>query len=204
MEERRSEGFARLYYRVVGWAIDHRWMVLARRRCCSFAARRFAPARSKHAFFPKDLSYLSYVDVWLPEDAPLSATSDDGAQQAEQVIREVGRRVRQGASREDGKPRDVLQSVTTFVGGGGPRFWFSVSPELQQLNYAQLIVKVNDKHDTPHLVRAAAARARRRESRRARRRAPARERQAGRRSRWPIRIVGRGHRHELRRHRRAR
>ena len=23
-------------------------------------------------FFPKDLSYLSYVDVWLPPDAPLA------------------------------------------------------------------------------------------------------------------------------------
>ena len=28
----------------------------------------------KPQFFPKDLPYLSYVDVWLPEDAPLSAT----------------------------------------------------------------------------------------------------------------------------------
>ena len=28
----------------------------------------------KTQFFPKDLSYLSYVDVWLPEDAPLRAT----------------------------------------------------------------------------------------------------------------------------------
>ena len=44
--------------------------------------------------------------------------------------------------------------VTTFVGGGGPRFWFSVSPELQQLNYAQLIIQVKDKHDTGHLTDA--------------------------------------------------
>ena len=60
---------------------------------------------------------------------------------------------------EDGKPREVLESVTTFVGGGGPRFWFSVAPELFQPNYAQLIIKVNDKHDTDQLVAAAAARA---------------------------------------------
>jgi len=38
------------------------------------------------------------------------------------------------------------------VGGGGPRFWFSVSPELQQLNYAQIIIQVRDKHDTSHLI----------------------------------------------------
>jgi hypothetical protein len=40
--------------------------------------------------------------------------------------------------------------VTAFVGGGGPRFWFSVSPELQQLYYAQLIVKVKDKDIAAH------------------------------------------------------
>src|SRR4029434_9344550 len=43
--------------------------------------------------------------------------------------------------------------LTTFVGGGGPRFWFSVSPELQQLNYAQVIIEVNDKHDRKRLMR---------------------------------------------------
>jgi multidrug efflux pump subunit AcrB len=33
-----------------------------------------------------------------------------------------------------------------------PRPWFSVGPELQQLNYAQILVQVNDKHDTGALV----------------------------------------------------
>src|SRR5262249_37746772 len=40
----------------------------------------------------------------------------------------------------------------TFIGGGGPRFWFSAAPELQQLNYAQIIIQVKDKHDTGHLI----------------------------------------------------
>ena len=48
--------------------------------------------------------------------------------------------------------KDVLKSVTTFAGGGGPRFWFSVDPEQQQLNYAQLLVEVSDKHLTNELV----------------------------------------------------
>src|SRR6185436_12987998 len=101
-------------------------------------------------FFPKDLSYLSYVDVWLPEDAPFSATNE-AAQRSEEVIREVLKEYGEH-HQEDGKPRDVLKSLTTFVGGGGPRFWFSVSPEMQQLNYAQIIIQVKDKHDTGHLV----------------------------------------------------
>src|SRR5262249_15114472 len=46
----------------------------------------------------------------------------------------------------------VLKSITTFSGGGGPRFWMSVSPEMQQQNYAQMIIEVNDKHDTQRIV----------------------------------------------------
>src|SRR5436190_24365816 len=92
--------------------------------------RRLAASRLKTDFFPKDLSYLSYLDVWLPEDAPLSATND-AARQAERVVREVTEEYGKEHSEED-KPRKILKSLTTFVGGGGPRFWFSVSPELQQ------------------------------------------------------------------------
>ena len=50
------------------------------------------------------------------------------------------------------KPQPVLKSLTTFEGGGGPRFWFSVTPQLQQLNYAQIIVELYNKEDTPKLV----------------------------------------------------
>src|SRR6185503_12344564 len=78
------------------------------------------------------------------------ATSEAAAQ-SEEIIREVINEYVQHHA-EDGKPREVLKSLTTFVGGGGPRFWFSLSPELQQLNYAQIIIQVKDKHDTAHLV----------------------------------------------------
>jgi multidrug efflux pump subunit AcrB len=46
----------------------------------------------------------------------------------------------------------VLKSLTTFVGGGGPRFWFSAAPEQSQPNYAQVLIEVMNKHDTNHLV----------------------------------------------------
>ncbi|HOY65570.1 MAG TPA: efflux RND transporter permease subunit [Candidatus Ozemobacteraceae bacterium] len=102
-------------------------------------------------FFPKDLSYLSYVDVWLPDDAPLSAT-DEIAARAEGVIRETAAAWGAAHPGMAGPSGEVLANLTTFVGGGGPRFWFSVSPELQQLNYAQILVEVADKHATRHLV----------------------------------------------------
>lgn len=149
IEERRKKGFPAFYYRVGEWAINHRWKVLAG-SLVLLACSGLVASQLKTDFFPKDLSYLSYLDVWLPEDAPLSATNE-AVRHAEEVVREVAEEYGKKHP-EDGKPREILKSLTTFVGGGGPRFWFSVSPEMQQLNYAQIIIEVNDKHDTNHLV----------------------------------------------------
>ncbi|MGA9995273.1 MAG: efflux RND transporter permease subunit, partial [Pyrinomonadaceae bacterium] len=149
IEERRKKGFASKYYKLGTWAINHRWRVLAA-SLVFLAVGGLLMTRLGKQFFPKDLSYLSYVDIWLPDDAPFAETNQ-AARQTEEVIRRV---VNEYGHKhpEDGKPREVLESLTTFVGGGGPRFWFSVSPEMQQLNYAQIILQVKDKHDTAHLI----------------------------------------------------
>lgn len=150
MTERRQQGFSGVYYRVGRWALDHRWLAFAGSLVFIVVGVTFV-RNLKQSFFPKDYSYLSYVDVWLPEDAPLLATNQ-AAQRAETLIRQVAEEYGKHHPDENGKPRAVLQSLTTFLGGGGPRFWFSVSPELQQLNYAQIIIHAKDKHDTGHLV----------------------------------------------------
>lgn len=145
MSERRQHGFPALYYRVGDFALRHRWGTFAGSLIVIVLGGLFF-SMLKPQFFPKDLSYLSYVDVWLPPDAPLGAT-DAVAQRAETVIRQESERFGNEHHRND-----VLKSVTTFVGGGGPRFWFSVDPEQQQLNYAQILVEVADKHFTNELV----------------------------------------------------
>ena len=147
IEERRVRGFTGAYYRLGVWALDHRWVSLT----CAVALLGLgavASLRLQVQFFPKDLSYLSYVDVWLPEDSTATATNA-AARQTEDIIRQVT----DAFGREHhGDPNAVLDSLTTFVGGGGPRFWFSLAPELFQPNYAQVVVKVKDKHDTGLLV----------------------------------------------------
>ncbi len=148
--ERRKKGLAARYYKIGTWAIDHRWKVMAGALLFLIGGGVFM-SQLKTQFFPKDLSYLSYVDVWLPADAPLSATREAAAH-SEEIIREVVEEYGHHHKDDDGNPREVLKSLTTFVGGGGPRFWFSLSPELQQLNYAQIIIQVKDKHDTAHLM----------------------------------------------------
>ncbi len=146
IEQRRTTGYGRLYWKIGSWAIAHR-------KLCALGSlglllvgvlvfRQLPPQ-----FFPKDLQYLSYVDVWLPEDAPLAATAE-ATRKAERIIREVSAQYAQ----EHKEPSVVLKSMTTFVGGGGPRFWLSAAPEPPQPNYAQIVIEVADKHETNHLV----------------------------------------------------
>ncbi len=75
----------------------------------------------KPQFFPKDLQYFSYIDVWLPEDAPVSATSEV-TRQVESIVRRVADDYGK-CHPEHGHPKEVLLSMTSFLGGGGPRFW---------------------------------------------------------------------------------
>src|SRR5262249_21989665 len=138
MPQRRAQGFGRVYVRLVGAAINRRWLVLGASVVVLVAAFSYA-GRLKKAFFPHDLSYLSYVDVRLPEDAPISETNE-AVRRVDAVIRTALDKYAKDHAAELGQ-RPVLKSITTFAGGGGPRFWFSVVPEQQQLNYAQLLLE---------------------------------------------------------------
>jgi multidrug efflux pump subunit AcrB len=149
IEERRQRGFYGFYNRLVGKAIKHRWAVLGGSLVFLIIGGLFG-SRLKTQFFPEDVQYWFYLDIWLPNETPLSVTNDT-AVEAERVVRQVIENSPDAASKEN---RDhLLKSLTTFAGGGGPRFWFSVSPEMPQTNYAQMIVEVTDKEASPKLAR---------------------------------------------------
>jgi multidrug efflux pump subunit AcrB len=139
LEERRQHGFAAHYYRVGRFAIEHRWKALF----ASFiilAAGAWIGSGLKLQFFPKDLSHLAYINIYLPEDAPLA--SADAAAAA------VGRIVTQVAAEQ----HRSLDSLDTFIGGGAPRFWYSLAPEQRHANYAQVVLAFHDEHDTAPFV----------------------------------------------------
>ena len=148
IEEKRSRGFYGAYYRLAGLAIRGRWAVLGI-SLVFLGGSFFLATKLKSQFFPDDVQYWSYVDVWLPNDAPLSLTNDT-SQRVEAIVRRVAQSYRHDHPVKDS--HELLDSVTTFVGGGGPRFWFSVSPEQQQLNYAQVLIRLSDKEATPGMV----------------------------------------------------
>ncbi|MGJ5819919.1 efflux RND transporter permease subunit [Paludibaculum fermentans] len=139
LDQRKSHGFGAAYYRVGHWAISHRWLVLA--GAGGILLFGGAIGRSlKPQFFPKDLSQLAFIDVMLPEDASFTATSETLAQ-VEKITEEVS------AAR-----RMPIEAMSSFVGAGAPRFWYSLSPEAPHTNYAQIVLVFKDKHDTHHLL----------------------------------------------------
>jgi multidrug efflux pump len=149
IEERRQRGFYGFYNRLVGKAIRHRWAVLGGSLILLVIGGLFGSSL-KTQFFPEDVQYWFYLDIWLPNNTPLSATNE-AATQAERVVRQV---IENSPDVTDKEHRGhLLKSLTTFTGGGGPRFWFSVSPEMPQTNYAQMIVEVTDKEASPKLAR---------------------------------------------------
>jgi multidrug efflux pump subunit AcrB len=145
----RERGFGKWYSRTVGIAIGNRWKVLAY-SSAALVLGAFVAIRLHQQFFPRDNFSISYVDVHLPEDVPLSET-DHAIRDAERVIREITTnfdRVHKSSSNDT----QVLASITSFIGGGGPRFWFSVTPEAPAPNYAQLLVQFTRSEDTNKLV----------------------------------------------------
>jgi multidrug efflux pump subunit AcrB len=148
IEEKRERGFYGFYNRLVGRAIAHRWSVLLG-SLVFLVVGGFVASHLKQQFFPEDVQYWFYLDVWLPNDVPLTATNDAAAK-AEEVVRQVLADAGEHSPKETNQHN--LTSITSFIGGGGPRFWFSISPEPTQTNYAQVIVQVSDKELTPKII----------------------------------------------------
>jgi multidrug efflux pump subunit AcrB len=144
----RDSGFGKWYSRAVAFAIEHRWRMLAASSLV-LAAGGFCAAHLRHQFFPRDNFYIAYVDIRLPEDAPLSETQRV-VRQAEDVI--VATVQEHDATASPFSHEPSLASITSFMGGGGPRFWFSVRPEPPAPNYAQLLVQFVRSDDTNQLV----------------------------------------------------
>src|SRR5215467_7594838 len=150
IEERRTTGFTGKYASVAKFAIEHRWKV-AIASLAFVVLALFLFSQLKTSFFPDDVQYWSYADVWLPNDTNFE-TTNQAAERVENILREQAEIWGKKHPNKDGTPSQILQYITTWVGGGSPRFWFSLSPQAQQLNYAEVLVQLTDKDITPKFV----------------------------------------------------
>lgn len=88
-------------------------------------------------FFPSAVRSQFTIDVSLPEGRDILATLHT-AEKVEKIVR---------------AQRGVV-SYATYVGQGGPRFYYNVSPEPPTPNYAQIVVNIEHAEQTRPLIRA--------------------------------------------------
>src|SRR5579862_980031 len=131
------KGFPGLFNRFVTSAIQHKFRTLTLAVVFLAGAVSLLPLIGS-AFFPKDLHDVFTVNVFMPEGTPLNATSAET------------KRIIQLMDQLEG---NHINSYTSFIGQGGPRFWLSVAPEMPADAYAQILVNNTDKKETSELVK---------------------------------------------------
>jgi len=126
----RAELFDTPFYRRfrawVTWCVTHRWKTIGI-TIVLFALGLVGMSKVQQQFFPDSSRPEILVDLWLPEGAPFQASEA------------VARRVETRLAREAG-----VQSVTTWVGSGVPRFYLPLDQVFPQTNVSQLIVQPAD------------------------------------------------------------
>ena len=129
-DHERAELFDTPFYRRfriwVTWCVTHRWKTLGI-TLALFVLGLVGMGQVQQQFFPDSSRPEILVDLWLPEGAPFAASED------------VARRVEQRLAQESG-----VQSVTTWVGSGVPRFYLPLDQVFPQTNVSQLIVLPQD------------------------------------------------------------
>ena len=132
----KGSRFARIYNGFSELCMDHKWAALASCLVVLGSAMSLVPKIGTN-FFPKDLHNAFTVNLFLPEGTPIRQTKAEAMKAIEAIDKLAG---------------DEIESYTTFVGSGGPRFWLSVVPEQPATNYTQVLVHTRDAFATAKLA----------------------------------------------------
>ncbi len=132
--DRRPSRLARGFGAVVAWCVRRRWVVIGG-TLAAFAIAMGSFGRIQQQFFPASDRLEVLLDVRLPEGASFSATAEAVGKVEALLAKEPG----------------IVSSVA-WTGSGSPRFFLASSPELQQPNYAQVVVNMRSIPDREALL----------------------------------------------------
>ncbi len=124
-----DQGFYKVFKRILGGAIRVRWMTLGvMAALLAVAVVGFGSVRQM--FFPDAQRPQLMIDYWAPNGTRIQQVSAD-LRRLEEEIRHY----------ENAEGREVVTGISTFMGGGPPRFYLPVDPEWNVYpNYAELVV----------------------------------------------------------------
>lgn len=128
----KGSRFARIYNGFSEFCMNHKWASLIVCFLTLIAGASLLPLIGTN-LFPKDLHSAFTVNLYLPEGTSIHATQQEAVETIKKIDRIAG---------------DEIESYTTFIGAGGPRFWLSIVPEQPATNYAQIMVHTRNKRHT--------------------------------------------------------
>ncbi|MDR3109602.1 MAG: efflux RND transporter permease subunit [Planctomycetaceae bacterium] len=124
----------RLYRKLVETALHFKTITLISLLLVLLASL-YGFTRIEQIFFPPSPRQQFVIDYWRPAGTSINAVSDD-LKQIETVLREY----------------DSITQLSTFVGGGPPRFYLPYDPELPSRNYGTIVVGVQKISDVEPLL----------------------------------------------------
>jgi multidrug efflux pump subunit AcrB len=119
---------------VIVWAVKHKFIVAGTVVGLFFLAV-FGMGFVEQQFFPNSDRPEMLVDVTLPQGSSIEATSAS-VDKIEKWL----------------KQQKEAQIVTSYTGGGAPRFYLAYNPELPEANFGKLIVSTPDKAERERLL----------------------------------------------------
>jgi multidrug efflux pump subunit AcrB len=118
--------FYQRFRRLVGWCVDHRWKTIAA-TAALFALGIVGMGKVQQQFFPDSSRLEVMVDLWFPEGTSFAANEATAQRVEQRLMREAG-----------------VDTVSTWVGSGVPRFYLPLDQVFPQSNVSQLIVLSQD------------------------------------------------------------
>jgi len=140
------------YTPIINWALNNKGKVIII-GCIILISSFFLAKSVGTTFFPESDKKTFTADIYLPQGATIKQT-EKVCQSLEEAIKKCGI-----VTDKNGKVQQQLVDITTFLGGGGPRFYQSKSPETRAPNYALMVINTSDGKGTPEFanrVRSAA------------------------------------------------
>jgi multidrug efflux pump subunit AcrB len=118
--------FYNYFRRTVNWCVAHRWITIGL-TVATFGLGIMGMGKVQQQFFPDSSRPEIIVDLWLPEGSTFAASEEVAKRFEKRMLSEPG-----------------VQSVTTWLGSGVPRFYLPLDQVFPQSNVSQLIVVPTD------------------------------------------------------------
>ena len=118
--------FYRAFRRTVSWCVLHRWITIGL-TVLTFGLGIVGMGRVQQQFFPDSSRPEILVDIWFPEGTSFAANEAVVSRLEARLLQEKG-----------------VNTISTWVGSGAPRFYLPLDQLFPQSNVSQLIIVPSD------------------------------------------------------------